>query len=52
MAASSSRKIRFYGDRRVDYGRFVELLDRARTLGIDDFSIVKSKEAPDESTPE
>lgn len=48
LATSSTRKIRFYGDRRIDYGHFVDLLDRARSLGIDDFAIVKSQHTADE----
>ncbi len=51
MAASSTRRVRFYGDRRIDYGRFVDLLDRARSIGIDDFAIVKSQETADEPAP-
>ena len=49
MAVSGTRRIRFHGDRRIDYGRFVDLLDRARLLGIDGFSIIKSEKAPDET---
>ena len=44
IATSDTRKARFYGDRRIDYGKFVDLLDRARSAGIEDFSIVKSAE--------
>ncbi|MEM9480690.1 MAG: biopolymer transporter ExbD [Verrucomicrobiota bacterium] len=43
MDSVGVRKIRFYGDRRNDYGSFVDLLDRARAVGIDGFSIVKSQ---------
>ncbi len=48
MIGSPTRKIRFYGDHRIAYGRFVALLHRARLVGIDDFSIIKSQESPDE----
>ena len=47
-----SRRVRFYGDHRIDYGRFVELLDRAQSLGIESFAIVKSAETADGSGQE
>lgn len=43
LAGRKIRSVRFYGDRRIDYGRFVDLLERARSVGIDDFSIVKTE---------
>ena len=49
LAGRAIRAIRFYGDRRIDYGRFVDLLERARGVGIDDFSIVKTEEPEGEN---
>lgn len=52
MISTATRKVRFHGDRRIDYGRFVDLLDRARSIGIDDFSLIKSQEESNDQTPE
>ncbi len=50
IADSDTPRARFHGDRRIDFGRFVDLLDRARRAGIEDFAIVKSVE-PEDETP-
>jgi biopolymer transport protein ExbD len=36
----SDRKIHFRGDRNMDYGLFVELMDRARQIGVVQFNLV------------
>jgi len=36
-------RIQFRGDRQIPYGRFVELMERARDAGITAFGIVKEK---------
>lgn len=38
--AQPDRKIQFRGDRGMDYGLFVELMDRARHIGIVQFNLV------------
>jgi biopolymer transport protein ExbD len=38
--AQADRKIHFRGDRGMDYGLFVELMDRARQIGIVQFNLV------------
>jgi len=38
--AHADRKIHFRGDRGMDYGLFVELMDRARQIGIVQFNLV------------
>lgn len=43
-AEDPSRRIQFFGDESIDYGRFVEILDRARSAGITNFAIIKQVE--------
>ena len=47
LESATDRRVRFYGDHQIDYGRFVDLLDRARAIGIENFAIVKSQNEAD-----
>ena len=49
-AEDPSRRVQFFGDESIEYGRFVEILDRARSAGITNFAIIK-KVNEDETAP-
>jgi biopolymer transport protein ExbD len=49
-AEDPERRVQFFGDEKIEYGRFVGILDRARAAGIADFAIVK-KVDPDATAP-
>jgi biopolymer transport protein ExbD len=53
-AAMESRgvdKIQFHGDRTMDFGNFVGLMERAQTVGVKGFEIVKNPISPPKEDP-
>ena len=50
VEGDSSRRVEFYGDAGIDYGRFVSVLDGARAAGVTNFAVVR-RVVTDEGAP-